>query len=38
MSPLLIALGLSIAATAAALTTRDSRLVLSSLRGRDGDT
>lgn len=34
---LLIALGLSIAATAAALTTRYGRLVLSSLRGGDGE-
>ncbi|MFD2689450.1 hypothetical protein ACFS5L_32130 [Streptomyces phyllanthi] len=33
---LLIALGLSVAATAAALTTRYGRLVLSSLRGGDG--
>ena len=32
---LLIALGLSVAATAAALTTRYGRLVLSSLRGGD---
>ncbi|MER6091829.1 hypothetical protein [Streptomyces bluensis] len=34
---LLIALGLSVAATAAALTTRYGRLVLSSLRGGDRD-